>query len=91
MELLEGLPAYGPPLVFLDLTLSNAGPENFPNANKQGKLVYTETISVSELQARLGISDLSMLDKFAVVLHGANVGGMYWASLPVACAQIEMR
>ena len=63
----------------------------FPVANNNWRISYSQTISVMELKAQLGIWALSMLDRFAIVLHGAMVDGTYVATLPVACGEIRMR
>ncbi|HEV2148517.1 MAG TPA: hypothetical protein VGR37_14030 [Longimicrobiaceae bacterium] len=91
VELLEGLPFYGPVLVPLDSDLSADAPGMFPVAGNDWRYHYSQTISVMELKAQLGISDLSMLDRFAIVLHGAMVDGTYQAVLPIACGEIRMR
>lgn len=83
----EGLPFYGPVLVQLNSALGAGG--TYPTATSGGRVTFSRTTSVGNLLALLGISDVSQLDQFVVVLHGENVNGLYDPSTPVACGEIR--
>ncbi len=90
IDLTEGAPFYGPVLLSLELTPPMA-PLDFPIADADGTINYTQTFEVS--------ADLLPLQNNVIVLHGLTVEGlivdgeptdeMYVATLPVACGAIK--
>lgn len=89
VDLLEGLPAYGPPIVELYLPV-----DVFPVADADGKLHYERTFTLGEVEFEeegqvISYHDLKPLQNRTIVLHGMTVDGEYIATLPVACGQIK--
>ena len=92
VELLEGLPFYGPVLVPLDKDLENTAQQIplFPTPEDYD-YHYEQTIPLSELYDYEGFSpgmDINLAIR-AVVVHGAFVNGQYQAVLPVACGDLK--
>lgn len=87
ISLEEGLPSYGPVI----LSLVDAG-GNFPTASTQmgveGVIIYGQTFTLGE-GGNPSVADLGPLENRAIVLHGMTVNGEYWATLPVACGNIN--
>lgn len=73
----EGLPAYGPVKVTLGRDMV-AGSD----------LGYSRTFNATDAGATL--DTLGELTQYVVVVHGLTVEGAYVASLPVACAVLEV-
>ena len=92
VELLEGLPFYGPVLVPLDKDLENTAQQIplFPTPEDYD-YHYEQTIPLSELYDYEGFSpgmDINLAIR-TVVVHGAFVNGEYQAVLPVACGDLK--
>lgn len=88
VDLVEGLPSYGPVLLELYLPI-----DEFPVADAEGMLHYTRTFTLGEVEFEeegevISYHDLKPLQNRAIVLHGMTVDGEYIATLPVACGQI---
>ena len=88
VDLLEGLPSYGPVLLELYLPV-----DEFPVANENGVISYERTFALGEVEFEeegkvISYADLKPLQNRAIVLHGMTVNGEYIATLPVACGQI---
>jgi hypothetical protein len=77
VDLLEGLPYYGPVLV--DLT-------PYPTA-EDGTIHYKQTFMLG-MDELISYSALKPLQNRVIVLHGMTVDGEYWPTLPIACGQI---
>ena len=100
IDVLEGVPSYGPIFVSLDGDLANLDFETtFPKPmNKAGAITYSESASVSELEAATG--EALDLDGRHIVLHGVSaetdlpesvqsIAGLpSYLTLPVACGEI---
>lgn len=102
VDVIEGLPKYGPILVSLDDNLNDFGMSlAFPTADDRGTYRYRETASMSALED--GIMGPLDVDSRHVVIHGvdpstplpdtvASLPGLpAWATLPVACGDIDLR
>jgi hypothetical protein len=102
VDVIEGLPKYGPILVSLDSDLNDFGMSlDFPTADDRGTYRYRETASMSALED--GIMGPLDVDTRHVVIHGvdpstplpdtvASLPGLpAWATLPVGCGEIELR
>jgi hypothetical protein len=103
VDVIEGLPKYGPILVSLDSELDSFAPSlDFPVANAEGRYEYHEHASKSHLQTEL--KEALKLGTRHVVIHGidpdpqvnplpasvASLPGLpAWATLPVACGELE--
>lgn len=88
VDLVEGLPSYGP--VLLDLYLPI---DEFPVADAEGNIHYTRTFNLGETEFEeegkvIDYKDLKPLQNRVIVLHGLTVNGTYVATMPVACGQI---
>lgn len=88
IDLIEGLPSYGPVLLELYLPV-----DEFPVADADGKLHFERTFSLGEVEFEeegqvISYANLKPLQNRAIVLHGMTVDGEYVATLPVACGQI---
>lgn len=99
VDVIEGLPAYGPILVPLDSEVNDlAGASQFPTANGSGRYLYYEEASKSHLQREL--QEALRLQDRHVVIHGINPtdplpasvqslpGLPAQATLPVACGEL---
>ncbi|MDI3193561.1 CHRD domain-containing protein [Pseudarthrobacter sp. AL07] len=100
VDVIEGLPKYGPVLISLDSDLNSFAPSlDFPVADASGSYHYSEEASKSHLQSELKQA-LKLGDRH-VVIHGINPtdplpttvaslpGLPAWATLPVACGQLS--
>lgn len=99
VDVIEGLPMYGPILVNLDSDLSSNPAGTFPTADASGSYSYNESASRAHLQAELQQA-LRLGDRH-VVIHGidpnvvlpssvATLPGLpAWATLPVACGMLH--
>jgi hypothetical protein len=100
VDVIEGLPKYGPILVPLDSNLRSSAPSlDFPVADASGRYRYSESASKAHLQAELKQA-LKLADRH-VVIHGisptaplpASVKSLpglpAWATLPVACGELN--
>lgn len=103
VDVIEGLPKYGPILVSLDSELDSFAPSlDFPVADAKGRYRYHEHASKSHLQAEL--KEALKLGTRHVVIHGINPdarvnplpasvaslpGLPAWATLPVACGELD--
>ncbi len=99
VDVIEGLPKYGPILVNLDSDLSSNPAGTFPTADASGAYTYNESASRGHLQMELGQA-LRLGDRH-VVIHGidpsvvlpssvASLPGLpAWATLPVACGMLS--
>ena len=100
VDVIEGLPKYGPILISLDSTLNNFAPSlDFPISNSEGSYRYSAKASKSHLQAEL--KQALKLGQRHVVIHGidpndplpASVKSLpglpAWATLPVACGELH--
>lgn len=88
VDLVEGLPSYGPVLLELYLPV-----DEFPVADANGRIHYERTFKLGEVEFEeegqvISYADLKPLQNRAIVLHGMTVNGEYIATLPVACGQI---
>ena len=100
LDVIEGLPDYGPILVSLDEDLNSFEPSlDFPIANPQGQYFYTEQASKAHLEREL--KEALRLEDRHVVIHGiaadaplpASVQSLpglpAQATLPVACGELH--
>lgn len=100
VDVIEGLPQYGPILVPLDSNLNSFDPSlDFPVADANGSYSYNESASKSHLQGEL--EQALKLGSRHVVIHGINPesplpttvqslpGLPAWATLPVACGELH--
>ncbi|MBE4719004.1 hypothetical protein DAD99_12855 [Pseudarthrobacter sp. AB1] len=100
VDVIEGLPKYGPVLISLDSDLNSFAPSlDFPVADASGSYHYSEEAAKSHLQSELKQA-LKLGDRH-VVIHGINPtdplpttvaslpGLPAWATLPVACGQLS--
>ena len=103
VDVIEGLPKYGPILVSLDSELDSFAPSlDFPVADANGRYEYREQASKSHLQEEL--VEALKLGPRHVVIHGidpdpevnplpesvASLPGLpAWATLPVACGELN--
>ncbi|MBC7592998.1 MAG: hypothetical protein H7288_03510 [Kineosporiaceae bacterium] len=100
VDVIEGLPKYGPILISLDKSLNNfATSLDFPVSDSTGRYQYSAKASKSHLQAEL--KQALKLGKRHVVIHGINPtdplpstvqtlpGLPAWATLPVACGELH--
>ncbi len=100
LDVIEGLPKYGPILVSLDSDINSFEDSlDFPVANSNGSYRYREEASKSHLEAELQEA-LNLADRH-VVIHGINPedplpasvqslpGLPAWATLPVACGELH--
>lgn len=95
VDVIEGLPAYGPILVNLDSNLNDMAANSFPSGPSY---VYSETARKSHLQDELNLA--LKLDSRHVVIHGidtplpASVASLPGLSntltLPVACGELNL-
>lgn len=88
VDLVEGLPSYGPVLLELYLPV-----DEFPVADAEGNIRYERTFNLGEVEFEeegqvISYADLKSLQNRAIVLHGMTVNGEYIATLPVACGPI---
>lgn len=88
VDLIEGLPSYGPVLLELYLPVGE-----FPVADADGRIRYERTFNLGEIEFEeegqvISYADLKPLQNRAIVLHGMTVNGEYIATLPVACGMI---
>ena len=88
VDLVEGLPSYGPVLLELYLPV-----DEFPVADADGTIHYERTFELGQVEFEeegqvISYADLKPLQNRAIVLHGMTVNGEYIATLPVACGQI---
>ena len=88
VDLVEGLPSYGPVLLELYLPI-----DEFPVADAAGTIHYERTFNLGEVEFAeegevISYADLKPLQNRAIVLHGMTVNGEYIATLPVACGMI---
>lgn len=101
VDVIEGLPKYGPILISLDRTLnSQAASLDFPVSDASGAYHYSQSASKSHLQSEL--KQALNLGSRHVVIHGidptdplpASVQSLpglpAWATLPVACGQLHL-
>ncbi len=91
IDLVEGLPFYGPVLLELYEPI-----DEFPVANANGEIHFERTFTLGETEfeeegAVPTWEELAPLMNRTIVLHGLTFGGEYVATLPVACGQIEMK
>ncbi len=89
IDLVEGLPFYGPVLLELYEPI-----DEFPVANADGEIHFerTFTLGVTEFEEEGMVptwEELAPLVNRTIVLHGMFFQGEYDASLPVACGQIQ--
>jgi Cu/Zn superoxide dismutase len=99
LDVLEGLPAYGPILTNLDSHLDDPAAEAFPIANAKGRYWYWAEGSKAHIEAE--IKQALKLGTRHVVIHGVDpatplpstVGTLpglpAHATLPVACGELE--
>ncbi|WP_426998086.1 hypothetical protein [Pseudarthrobacter sp. N5] len=100
VDVIEGLPLYGPVLVPLDSNLNSFSPSlDFPVADANGSYSYNQSASKSHLQGEL--DQALKLGSRHVVIHGINPdsplpasvkslpGLPAWATLPVACGELH--
>lgn len=90
IDLVEGLPFYGPVLLELYEPI-----DEFPVANADGEIYFerTFTLGVTEFEEEGPVptwEELAPLMNRTIVLHGLTFEGEYVATLPVACGQIQM-
>lgn len=88
IDLVEGLPFYGPVMLQLFEPIGE-----FPVANSDGEVYYERTLNLgtTEYQEEGAIptwEDLAPLVTKTIVPHGMTFGGEYVATLPVACGQM---
>jgi hypothetical protein len=98
IDVLEGLPYYGPILVPLDSDLSDLGAQTYPTPSAAGVLRYEQRGSVSAIEAALGAP--LELERRVVALHGippatelpATTGTLPGMppqlTVPVACGEL---
>lgn len=100
LDVIEGLPDYGPILISLDDTFANPNDATFgfPTASADGTYSYRATGSKSHFQAEL--EQALKLKTRHVVIHGVDPatalpssvqtlpGAPAWATLPVACGEL---
>ena len=99
VDVIEGLPKYGPVLIPLDSDLNSFAPSlDFPVSDASGSYSYSQTASKSHLQREL--KEALKLGDRHVVIHGidpadplpASVQSLpglpAWATLPVACGEL---
>lgn len=67
IDVVEGVPSYGPILIPIDSNLANTDPNqgNFPTADANGDINFTTTASLSALMASLHEADPNPNDAFA--------------------------
>ena len=100
VDVIEGLPKYGPILISLDKSLNNFKPSlKFPVSDSTGSYRYSAKASKSHLEAEL--KEALKLGERHVVIHGINPsdplpssvkslpGLPAWATLPVACGELH--
>jgi hypothetical protein len=88
VDLVEGLPSYGPVLLELYLPI-----DRFPVADANGNINFKRTFMLGEVEFQeegqvISYADLKPLQNRAIVLHGLTVDGTYIPTMPVACGQI---
>ncbi|WP_111718844.1 CHRD domain-containing protein [Homoserinimonas sp. OAct 916] len=99
VDVIEGLPKYGPILIPLDSNLGSFAPSlDFPVSDASGSYTYSQKASKSHLQKEL--KEALKLGNRHVVIHGidpayplpASVQSLpglpAWATLPVACGDL---
>ena len=100
LDVIEGLPDYGPILISLDDTFANPNDSTFgfPTASSDGTYSYNASGSKSHFQEEL--DQALKLDTRHVVIHGVDPatelpdtvqslpGAPAWATLPVACGEL---
>ena len=99
VDVIEGLPKYGPVLISLDSNLRSFAPSlDFPVADASGSYAYTQQASKSHLQKEL--QEALKVGERHVVIHGIDPsnplpatvqslpGLPAWATLPVACGEL---
>ena len=98
LDVIEGLPAYGPILVNLDSDLSSNAAGMFPMANAYGRYTYSAKGSKAHIEAE--IQQALRLGTRHVVIHGVDPttplpttvqslpGLPAHATLPVACGEL---
>jgi hypothetical protein len=81
VDVIEGVPAYGPILVPLDgdLNSQSAGGEGFPMANEQGTFSYSQTASLETMLADLRAEDPNPEDPIVKLgpNEDLNLGGRH--------------
>lgn len=99
VDVIEGLPKYGPILVNLDSNLENPGVDAFPVADGSGSYTYNESAIKSHLQDELqqalklatrhvvihGIGPTPLLPSTVATLPGLSANN----TLPVACGELH--
>lgn len=103
VDVIEGLPDYGPILVSLDSTINTGASSDldFPVANANGSYDYSATGSREHIQDEIQTA-LKAADRH-VVIHGISPTDMplpstvqtlpglpAWATLPVACGELDL-
>lgn len=73
----EGLPAYGPVVITL-------GADHTPGQALSYSRTFTETDGGDP------VAGLGSLADYVIIVHGRTVEGTYDASLPVACAELDI-
>jgi hypothetical protein len=100
VDVIEGLPKYGPILIPLDSNLNSFDASlDFPVSNAEGSYLYNASASKAHLEREL--KEALRLGDRHVVIHGidpasplpASVQSLpglpAWATLPVACGQLH--
>jgi len=90
IDLVEGLPFYGPVLLELYEPI-----DEFPVANAEGEIYFERTFTLGEVEfeeegAVPTWEELAPLVNRTIVLHELFFEDEYVATLPVACGQIEL-
>jgi hypothetical protein len=103
VDVIEGLPDYGPVLVSLDSTINTGASSDldFPVADENGSYTYSAEGSRAHIQDEIETA-LKAADRH-VVIHGISPTGMplpgsvqslpglpAWATLPVACGELDL-
>ena len=103
VDVIEGLPKYGPILVSLDSNIDDGAATDldFPVADANGSFSYSAEGSRSHIQNE--IATALKIGSRHVVIHGISPTGMplpasvaslpglpAWATLPVACGQLSL-
>lgn len=100
IDVLEGVPSYGPILVPLDSDLNDLNPQTFPTASSTGVVRYEQKGSVSAIER--GLRAPLDLEKRIIALHGVAAttplppttqtlpGLTPNVTLPVACGELVL-
>ncbi len=91
IDLVEGLPFYGPVMLELYIPI-----DEFPVADANGEIHFMRTFELGEVEFEeegevISLTDLTPLQNRTIVLHGMTFNGEYDATLPVACGQVVRR